>query len=120
MLDYDMLAEEVGDMGRRDAGECASRVRTILEHLMKLAATGQDASRSGWRNTIRVQRYDLARALTRTLRTLLETDLDALHEEARTLAADSLAILEPDAPPLDPSRRWTLAQVLGEADDPLA
>lgn len=112
-LDWERLAEEVGDMGKSDWRECQSRTRVILEHFAKLTASSVSAPRAGWRTTIVAQRADLHLVLTPSLRHKLEDVLDRLHDEAFVIAALALAEHEPGAA-VDKSLRWTLAQVLGE------
>ena len=88
--------------------------------MMKLAAARQEEPKGGWRVTVLTQRSDLAPALTATIRAMVEADLDRLHADARKIATTSFAANEPGALPLDASLRWSLAQVLGEENDPLA
>ena len=119
-IDWAHLAEEVGDLGARDIRECFSRVRTILEHLWKLETSAATEPRRGWAETVLTQRGDLADALTPSIRKLMEEQLVAAHERAFALAAKSLGLYEPEAAArLDAQRRWSLAQVLGEENDPL-
>ena len=118
-IDWLNLAEEVGDMGARDVRECFSRIRTVLEHLWKLEASIAEAPRRGWTETVLTQRGDLADALTPAIRKLMEDQLEQAHERAFAAASKALELHEPDAlQRLDPRRRWSLAQVLGE-DEPL-
>lgn len=112
-LDWERLAEEVGDMGQSDWRECQSRVRVILEHFAKLTASSVSAPRAGWRTTIAAQRTDLNLVLTPSLRLKLQDALDRLHDEAFAVAALALAEHEPAAT-LDTTVRWSLAQILGE------
>lgn len=118
-LDYDLLAEEIEDMGKRDLRECASRVRQILIHLWKLAATRREEPKGHWKAEVLVQRNDLADALTPSLRGLVEQAVEKLHLDAVKAASRAFETEEPTALPLDPALRWTLAQVLGEDNDPL-
>ena len=119
-IDWTNLAEEVGDMGARDVRECFSRVRTILEHLWKIQASLAEPPRRGWTETVLTQRGDLADALTPTIRKLMEEQLTAAHERAFAAASKAIQLHEADAVArLDPARRWSLAQILGEEDDPL-
>lgn len=117
-LDWEILAEEVGDLGKRDYRECLSRVRQILIHLWKLDTTRREEPKGHWEEEILVQRADLLRVLTPTLRRMVGTELEALHSEAARMATQSLRSDEPAALPLDASKRWTLAQILAEHDDP--
>lgn len=118
-IDYDVLAEEVEDLGKRDLRECVSRALVIIEHLMKLSWSTKAEPRGGWRATIRIQRSDLKRALTPSLRRMVEADLETIHQDAAFVAAESFSSEEPDAP-RDQALRWTLPQILGEENDPLS
>lgn len=113
-LDYDNLAEEVGDMGLREYRECFSRVRTILEHFMKLEASSAEEPRRGWTETILTQQADLADALTPSIRHMLVQDLERARKRAFSLVSRSFKLYEPDAlQRLDPARRWTLEEIFG-------
>jgi hypothetical protein len=120
VIDRAHLAEEVADLGARDVRECFSRIRTILEHLWKLEASQMDAPRLGCTETILTQRTDLQDALTPSIRRMMEARLEEAHARASANAETSLRLHEaPALSRLDASRRWTLPQILGEADDPL-
>jgi len=118
-LDWERLAEEVGDLGKSELRECLSRVRKILIHLWKLQATGREEPQGHWLLEILTQRTDLAAALSPSLRRLLEEKLEKLHLDAVRLASASFQADEPGALPLDASHRWTLEQILGEENDPI-
>lgn len=118
-VEWDKLAEEVEDMGKSERRESFSRTATIIEHLFKLAWSGREAPRAGWRSTIRTQRRDLALTLTPTLRRQVEAALEKLHHDVALDVADTFQSDEPTVQ-RDPSLRWTLPQILGEADDPIA
>src|SRR5947199_379149 len=51
-LDWDNLAEEIESLGRAQRNQLASRIATILDHLMKLQASPAEASRRGSEATI--------------------------------------------------------------------
>ncbi|HWA23431.1 MAG TPA: DUF29 domain-containing protein [Caulobacterales bacterium] len=118
-VEWDKLAEEVEDMGKSERRESFSRTATIIEHLFKLAWSGQSTPRAGWRSTIRTQRRELALTLTPTLRRQIEAGLEKLHCDVALDVADTFETEEPAAA-RDVSLRWTLPQILGEADDPIA
>ncbi len=118
-VDWERVAEEIEDMGGRDVRECYSRASTIIEHLFKLAWTLQKDPVGGWRITILTQRRDLDLTLTPSIRRKLEEKLEELHVRALVVADEAFKTNEPAAPP-DASLRWTLEQVLGERNDPLA
>lgn len=117
-LDWDLLAEEVENLGGSQLRECLSRTATIIEHLAKLAWSGRVEPRAGWRNTVRTQRRELRFALTPSIRAQVEEALERLHLDAFEVAAESLAD-HGDAVAVDQAVRWSFAQVLGERDDPL-
>jgi hypothetical protein len=118
-IEWEQVAEEVEDMGKSDLREALSRTRTILEHLYKLAAATRAGPLAGWKVTIKTQRADLRQVLTASIRAKVESNLDALHTEAADIAATSFEAEEPGAV-IEATRRWTLPQILGEENDPLA
>src|SRR5262245_23560214 len=61
-VDVDHAAEEIEDMGKRDARELDSRMLILLVHLLKWQLQAEERSRS-WRATIRTQRRDLGALL---------------------------------------------------------
>lgn len=117
-IEWARVAEEIEDMGKSDLRECYSRVRTILEHLFKLAWSERQEPRGGWEATILVQRSDLEPVLTASLRVHVEQELEELHRRAAKLAARTFLDHEP-AERIDASLRWSLGQILGEENDPI-
>jgi hypothetical protein len=117
-VDWERVAEEIEDMGGRDVRECYSRVATILEHLFKLAWSERPEPRNGWKTTILTQRAEFEFVLTASIRAKVEAKLEDLHVKAAALAERLFEIDEPGAS-RDPSLRWSLAQILGEENDPL-
>jgi len=89
-LDLDNLIEEVLELGEAVRRSVRSRVRTIIEHLLKLQYSPSADARPGWRETVRAQRDDLADDLTPVVRRLLEEELEALYAQARKRAEGSL------------------------------
>ncbi len=62
-LDWDNLAEEIGDLGKSHLLEMENRLVTIMEHLLKYEfGVMRDPARK-WMRTIVVQKTDLARHL---------------------------------------------------------
>jgi hypothetical protein len=82
-LDLDNLIEEVEDLSRRERESVESLVETIIEHLLKLTLSHAERPRRGWLVTVDKQRARLARKLTPTLRTHLESELPALYAGLR-------------------------------------
>ena len=89
-LDLENLAEEVEDLAGAQRRAVRSRVRTIIEHLLKLEHSPTSAPRAGWRRTVRVQRDDLGDDLTPTLRRELLSELPDLYARARKRAAGDM------------------------------
>lgn len=117
-IEWERVAEEIEDMGKSDLRECYSRVRTILEHLFKLAWSQRQEPRRGWEATILLQRADLAPVLTASLRAQVELELESLHRGAAKLAERTFLDHEPSER-VDASLRWPLAEILGEENDPI-
>ena len=89
-LDLEHLIEEVEDLGGALKRSVRSRVRTIIERLLKLQHSPAVDPRPGWRDTVRTQRSDLLDDLTPTLRRELEEELEELYARARQQAEGSL------------------------------
>jgi hypothetical protein len=64
-LDIEHLAEEIEDVGKSEQRELASRMATLLMHLLKWRHQPQRRGAS-WRNTIAAQRRSIAVRLKRT------------------------------------------------------
>lgn len=112
-VDWERLAEEVEDLGKRDLREARSYVARIIEHLMKLAWTKREEPKAGWRAEIVRFRGVLEDVLTASLLNAIETDLERLHQRALRDALASFDMHEPDAS-RDESLRWSLSEILGE------
>ncbi len=117
-LDYDRLAEEVGDLGASEWNKVRSHLVRIIEHLHKLSASPATQPRNKWRAEIREHRLGASLTLTRSIRNGMERELNDLHRRGAVYAQAGMDDHE-DGVRLDPDRRWTLAQLLGEEEDPL-
>lgn len=89
-LDLEHLILEIEDVGGSLYREVRSRVRTIMEHLLKLEHSPAIEPRAGWESTIRTARADLADDLTPSLRPRVEQNLARFYETARIEAAAAL------------------------------
>jgi Domain of unknown function DUF29 len=89
-LDLEHLIEEVDDLGESLYRSARSRIRTIIEHLLKLEHSPAVEPRAGGRSTVLAQRDDLRDDLTPTLRRRAAADLPELFEQARNRANVSL------------------------------
>jgi hypothetical protein len=85
-LDLAHLIEEIEDVGGAMKRAVRKRIRTIIEHLLKLEHSPASEPRAGWRATVRTQRVRLRDTLTPTLRREVEAELAELYEDARGLA----------------------------------
>ena len=89
-LDFELLAEELDDMGRELRAGCASHLVTVLQHLLKLQHSPAEDPRRGWENSIRMARVNVERRITKTIRNELEDDLDRLYATAHANAKNDL------------------------------
>ncbi len=85
-LDLPHLIEEIEDVGGAMKRSVRKRMRTIIEHLLKLEHSPASDPRAGWRATVRTQRVRLRDALTPTLRREVEQELPELYADAHSLA----------------------------------
>jgi hypothetical protein len=80
--DIEHVAEEIEDMGRRDARELNSRMRVLVTHLLKWQF--QPGQRSpAWLGTISAERQDIHSLLEQSpsLRLTLESGVDQILDE---------------------------------------
>ncbi len=110
-VEWERLAEEVEDLGKRDLREARSYVALIIEHMLKLAWTQAEEPKAGWRAEIVRFRGVLEDVLTATMRNAIAADLERLHLRA---IRDARAAFERDEPGAtrDETLRWTLDEVL--------
>jgi hypothetical protein len=115
-LDLERVVEEIEDVGGSLYREVRSRVRTIMEHLLKLEHAAVTEPRAGWERTIRTQRADLAEDLTSSLRPRIERGLDRFYKTARIEAAAALRAHgeHAAADALPKTSPYTLDQITGE------
>ena len=117
-LDYDRLAEEVGDLGSAEWNRCWTLLARVIQHLHKLKSSPASEPRAKWRAEIRQFRLVIERSLTRSIRNGMEADLERLHDRGLKLAQGDMGD-HGETTQLDPDQRWSLSQLLGEVDDPL-
>lgn len=58
-IDLDNLIEEIESLGRSEKRELQSRLKTLLEHLLKRIYVTMPDNYGGWENTIRTQRSEI-------------------------------------------------------------
>lgn len=118
-LDYEHLAEEVGDLGSEQRNKVRSYVRLILEHLYKLYATQRSEPVGHWIGEIVNFRAEAEYPMTRTIQRMVEEELEDLHAKAAKAASVKFRRDEPSVL-IDPSLRWTWPQIMGESEvDPI-
>ena len=89
-LDLEHLIEEVDDLGESVKRSVRSRIRTIIEPLLKLEHSPAQEPRGRWYDTIIAQRSELLDELTASIRREVEPALPELYGRARLNAATSL------------------------------
>ena len=105
-IDWEHVAEEIEDLGRSERRELASRIGTILEHLLKLLAPPAQPPRGGWEATVLRERARVADLLSES--PSLRQEIPAIVARglpiARRIVARELAAhgeARADPPPLD-------------------
>ncbi len=66
-LDYDLIAEEIEDLGRSELHACQSLCEHIIEHLLKIEYSGLTEPADHWRREIAEWRVQLERKRTRSI-----------------------------------------------------
>ena len=118
-VEWERIAEEIEDLGKRDLRAVETLVLRIIQHLHYLRCGRRFEPREHWKKEVRAFRDQVQDRLTSSLRLQIEVDLERLHLRAASEAERWMALDEPFFDPLDKTRRWTLAELLGEADDPV-
>ena len=106
------LAEEIGDMGKRERRALLSRAAVLWAHLLKWQAQPERRSRS-WEATIRVQRRELTKLLADmpSLKPILQESFDEVYADAVLLAVADTNLSEESFPSVPP---FGLDQLLSE------
>lgn len=113
-IDWENVAEEIEDLGKSVRSEVRSRIRVILEHLLKLSVSPAGPPRAGWRGTIRVQRLEVEELLNESPSLRRETPgmvAGQLPKARKLVAQNSQDYGETLTHPLD-ALNFTPAQVL--------
>jgi hypothetical protein len=117
-IDWDRLAEEVGDLGKSERNAVFSNATRVIQHLYYLAWTQRTEPVGGWKAEVAAFRQALRRSLTPSIRRQLARGLEQVHADAAEIATLAFGGHEPGAS-MDTGLRWSLEQVLGETDDPV-
>jgi hypothetical protein len=102
-LDAEHLAEEIEDMGNRNARELESRITQILEHLLKLRlARGMilEYNQGAWQASIRRQRNELTTLFGQSPSLRRRVDAELIQKCYRR-AADVVAAEYSIEPPVE-------------------
>jgi Domain of unknown function DUF29 len=83
-LDLEHLIEEVDDLGESLKRSVRSRIRTIIERLLKLQHSPAREPSGGWYDTVLAQRSDLLDELTASIRRKVERARTLPHPCAST------------------------------------
>ena len=113
-LDWDHLAEEIEDMGKSERRDLASRIHTIIEHLLKLQCSSASRPRAGWETTVARGREQARRILADS--PSLRQELDRLVREemvsARKVTERAMLAFRDQVAPFPDS--YSTAQVLDD------
>ena len=85
-LDYENLAEEIGDLGSEIRHKVESLARQIMIHLLKLACSSTPTPRGVWMSEVAAWRVQLSRRLARN--PSLRTDFDGIVQAELPTAVD--------------------------------
>jgi hypothetical protein len=112
-IDWDNLSDEVEGLAKTDRRELLSRLKVLLEHLLKWQFQAQRRSRS-WRATIAVQRVEIRRHLAQNpgLRPSVEEAMAEAYEAPRVKV--SIRFLRRRDPQPPTSCPWTFEQIMDE------
>ena len=81
-VDWENVAEEIESLGRSDRREIASRIGTIIEHLLKLQSSPAVEPRAGWESTIARERQVISDLLDES--PSLRRDVGSLVQQQMT------------------------------------
>jgi Domain of unknown function DUF29 len=111
-LDLENLAEEIGDVSRREAEALESHLETVLMHLLKWRHDPDHRSRS-WEGTIRLARHKTAKLLrdSPSLRPRLPALVEDAYPAARIRAGVDTGLAEQTFPAACP---FSLDQITGD------
>ena len=115
-IDWENVAEEIEALGKSQARELVSCIRTILVRLLKLQASPATEPRAGWRETIAERRTEIERMLedSPSLRERAGQVIAKELEPARRQVLLALASYE-EAPRIDVAQiSYAEAEVLGD------
>lgn len=110
-LDWDNLAEEIGDVGLSILHGCESQIENILEHMLKIEYVRSPQDIPGWRKKIRAFRRPLRKRLSPTMKRRVEAELSETIEDVIRAMQDGDLLSEEQAVEAR-ARGRTLAEIL--------
>jgi hypothetical protein len=115
-IDWENVAEEIESLGKSQGRELASRIRTILVHLLKLEGSPATEPGVGWRETIQEKRSEIEAVVadSPSLRPSIPAVIDKELAKANRVAALALADYGEQTRADLGSLRYTAEQVLGD------
>ena len=113
-VDWELLAEEVEDLGRSQFNAVLSHLRNLLAHLLMAAHSTDDGLIRHWRSEMVGFHSDAIDAFTNAMRQRLEPELPKVWDRARRQAAGHLAEPVPEFPAQCP---FSLEELLDEGFD---
>jgi hypothetical protein len=115
-IDWENVAEEIESLGKSQGRELASRIRTILVHMLKLQGSPAREPGAGWRETIQEQRSEIEAVLadSPSLRPSIPSVIDKELGKARRVATLALADYGEQSRVDLGSFGYTAEQVLGD------
>ncbi|HET6470056.1 MAG TPA: DUF29 domain-containing protein [Geminicoccaceae bacterium] len=85
-IDWELLADEVEDMGRSELRAAEAFLRLALVHLLKLEFARDASPRQHWRKELHAFRSNFRHRTTPSVAARLERELDAVYDVARAEA----------------------------------
>jgi hypothetical protein len=91
-MDWPNIAEEIESVGASERRELASKIRTVLEHLMKLQAFPAAMPRAGWEDTVQNARSAIEDVLqsSPSLKRTVSEGIERQLPRARRMVARAL------------------------------
>jgi hypothetical protein len=113
-IDIENLADELQAMANSERDAVGSRLRVLIEHLLKLQCSPDQPPRNGWVRTVLEQRYRLEQKFedSPSLVPWARRRLSRSYQQARRIAALDESLDEGALPSECP---WSLEQLLDEA-----
>jgi Domain of unknown function DUF29 len=116
-IDWDNVAEEIGDVGGNIVRACESQVINILAHFLKIEFSGLEEPQRHWVREIGSFRIELDRDLTPTIESRMPGRLERLYKYALKDVGYVWAERGEALPDLPPTCPYTWDDVQGRGTD---